>query len=286
MYGIETRAFLQIVIILPFAQTALWIAKKNQLLHLPYVKKEKFLKSFSVIQILGAFFIYVGLFRVFFFIIFICIGEFVEKAGVSRSESIAAFFFSMATIFAMLVYIKAMGKHRLRLVLYRSKKIPNYKIRKKIFFNTCKNFILFYPLFLFAAKVLNFIIICFFGKELPSQIILSQIKASLHDPITFFYLAANVIIAVPFLEELFFRGLIQVALIKWIGRFQGILWSSLIFTAMHFSPLQGASNLSLLPALFLTSLTLGIIYEKERTLLAPIIFHTLFNLVNLSISIL
>ncbi|MEG0037325.1 MAG: CPBP family intramembrane glutamic endopeptidase [Victivallaceae bacterium] len=85
------------------------------------------------------------------------------------------------------------------------------------------------------------------------------------------------VLVIPFTEELLFRGFLQ----SWLrkkGRTFAIITTSLIFAGLHFSPSQADGNFILIPSLFLVSLFLGLVYEKEKNLLAPYLLHALFNL--------
>ena len=74
-------------------------------------------------------------------------------------------------------------------------------------------------------------------------------------------------------EELIFRGILykvlkELSKKKWVG----IGLSAFIFAVVHFQVL------SFLP-IFLVGILLAIIYERTRNLMAPILFHFLFNAV-------
>jgi membrane protease YdiL (CAAX protease family) len=104
-------------------------------------------------------------------------------------------------------------------------------------------------------------------------------------------------VSAPILEELFFRGLLQTALIEqgWgfvprevpdisyrpspAHRWGAILITSLVFAAVHASLEQGL-------VLFVLSLGLGYLYERTGNLWAPITLHFLFNGINLAIALL
>ncbi|MCR5545968.1 MAG: CPBP family intramembrane metalloprotease [Lachnospiraceae bacterium] len=79
-------------------------------------------------------------------------------------------------------------------------------------------------------------------------------------------------IAVPFLEELLFRGIICSQLSFWFRPWVGILCSALLFGVMHFNIVQFLYA-------FLVGLVLGISYTKTHNLLIPFFGHGLTNLV-------
>jgi membrane protease YdiL (CAAX protease family) len=100
-------------------------------------------------------------------------------------------------------------------------------------------------------------------------------------------------VSAPVLEEIFFRGLMQTALIEqgWglvprqvaeVGhrptagqRWGAIVLTSVVFAAVHGSVEQGV-------VLFVLSLGLGYVYERTGNLWAPIVLHAVFNGVNLA----
>lgn len=76
----------------------------------------------------------------------------------------------------------------------------------------------------------------------------------------------------PFAEELFFRGLLQTALLRAARkRWLAILLSAVVFSAGH------ARQIHVVPAIFLFGVILGAIYERRGALAGPIIAHALFN---------
>ncbi|GAF76601.1 unnamed protein product, partial [marine sediment metagenome] len=56
-----------------------------------------------------------------------------------------------------------------------------------------------------------------------------------------------------------------------------ILLSSFFFAAFHFSILQKWSNVTILVTLFVLSIFLGLLYERQKSLLSPIVLHSTFN---------
>lgn len=80
-------------------------------------------------------------------------------------------------------------------------------------------------------------------------------------------------------EELLFRGLIQTSLSKYFGRWQGLVFSSGIFSIMHTvwrSPEEIAFT-------FAAGLLLGFVYQKTGSLAPAIGIHTLDNILLLAI---
>jgi membrane protease YdiL (CAAX protease family) len=90
-------------------------------------------------------------------------------------------------------------------------------------------------------------------------------------------LLSLVILAVPVLEELLYRGLLQDALVRiGLNRWLGIGLASLVFAFMHYT----AAAPHAVAALFVLGVGFGWAYERTGRLLAPIVMHALFNLGN------
>jgi membrane protease YdiL (CAAX protease family) len=83
-----------------------------------------------------------------------------------------------------------------------------------------------------------------------------------------FFLTAA--ICAPFFEEFLFRGFLLASLTRYLPVWAAILVSSLLFALAH---------LSLSEVLPLTALgmVLGLVYTRERNLLAPMLIHSLWN---------
>ena len=83
--------------------------------------------------------------------------------------------------------------------------------------------------------------------------------------------SVSALLLAPLCEECIFRGYLYPVLKKYTGFIPAILFCSFFFACIH------ASGLALLPLVFL-GIILILLYEKTKTLWAPIIVHFLFNL--------
>lgn len=83
-------------------------------------------------------------------------------------------------------------------------------------------------------------------------------------------IAVSAIVLAPLLEELFFRGLLQSMLRKYINPWPAILIASVIFTCVH-------PQVQNLPALLALGIVLGYNYERCGRLWPSILIHMLFN---------
>lgn len=77
-------------------------------------------------------------------------------------------------------------------------------------------------------------------------------------------------IAAPFVEELFFRGVLYGWLRTRWGAAIGVTLSAALFSAAHAIPL-------ILASIFVVGLTLAIVYEKTKSTIATMTLHSLFN---------
>ena len=96
-------------------------------------------------------------------------------------------------------------------------------------------------------------------------------------------IAALVVVSgfvLPFFEELFYRGFVMTAMLRSGSAAAAIVGSAVLFGAVH-APLWAH-----LPALMVLGVGLGYAYYRTRSLWTPVLMHTLFNLYNLTISIL
>ena len=84
-------------------------------------------------------------------------------------------------------------------------------------------------------------------------------------------MAPVVVIVAPLGEEIFFRGFLYNGLRRRLALWPALLISSLVFGLVHVYPL-------LIPALFVVGLGLALLYERQRSLLAPVVAHATFNI--------
>jgi len=87
--------------------------------------------------------------------------------------------------------------------------------------------------------------------------------------------AAAVIVA-PFVEELYFRGLILPVLMRRFGTFFGIFLTSLLFALLHFQP-------NVVIYTFILAIILAIIRLRLKSVIPSMLLHSLNNLIAFSI---
>jgi membrane protease YdiL (CAAX protease family) len=78
------------------------------------------------------------------------------------------------------------------------------------------------------------------------------------------------VVVAPIAEEIIFRGYLYGVMRRYFGRIPAILFSSLLFAAIH-------GNLSALPGLCILAVTLCLLYERTGSLWATMTLHGAFN---------
>ncbi len=145
----------------------------------------------------------------------------------------------------------------------------------------CYAWILSFPLVLFLSQGLELITYkVFHVTQVPDQIAVKFLKSTFSNPLFFVLAVCAIIILAPLIEELLFRGFLQSYIRRHLGPKQAILITSVCFSLFHYAAGQGLGNISIIISLFILSLFLGFICEKQGTLLAPMVLHSLFNTVS------
>ncbi len=115
------------------------------------------------------------------------------------------------------------------------------------------------------------------------QVAVREVRAALEEPLLRLSMYAMIVILVPCIEEFIFRGVLLTWLRRYFSSWSAILFSSLLFSAAHLAPEQGATNFVLFPSLMVLSIFMGHLYLKRESLLATILMHALFNAVNVAL---
>ncbi|MBS0624303.1 MAG: CPBP family intramembrane metalloprotease [Verrucomicrobia bacterium] len=115
------------------------------------------------------------------------------------------------------------------------------------------------------------------GATEQEQTAVRHLKDTQAHPSLYFWTVMIVVFVVPVIEELLFRGFLQSWLRKFLGRIGALVVTAWIFSSVHYAPSQKSANFPLLCSLFVLSLFLGFLYERQRTLWAPIALHATFN---------
>lgn len=106
-----------------------------------------------------------------------------------------------------------------------------------------------------------------FGAQ-PQEVV--QLLKNSWDPALLVALVLSAVIIAPIAEEIIFRGYIFRVTREYTGFWPGALFSGLLFGVIHFNVLG-------FPVLALFGVMLAFIYEKTKTIWAPIACHAAFN---------
>jgi len=100
-----------------------------------------------------------------------------------------------------------------------------------------------------------------------------------NDAALYLALLAAVLVA-PFVEEVFFRGLLQGVLTRWIGVPAGVVVQAVLFALIHFQvDASAGANLVLMAAVGVGGAVFGVAYQITGRLGSAIVGHTVFNLI-------
>jgi uncharacterized protein len=154
-----------------------------------------------------------------------------------------------------------------------------WKARLQDFFIACVTWVLSYPLVVAVGQFVGITVLLLYKNVEPQQVAVQQIKLASHSQLAALILC--VVLIVPVVEELLFRGFLQNWLKESMKTKYAILLTSLIFSMFHFSPSQEVGNIELIVSLFVLSCFLGFIYERQKSLWASISMHGLFNAISI-----
>jgi membrane protease YdiL (CAAX protease family) len=148
--------------------------------------------------------------------------------------------------------------------------------------------IISFPTVIIIDQIVDILVTVYFNIQHPmeEQVAVNYIKGVSNDIPLVICASFTVIVLVPMAEEIMFRGIVQNWFKQTIGRMWAIVVTSLFFSAMHFSQSQGKANFELLTSLFVLSLFLGYIYERQRSLWASIGLHSTFNAMSIALILL
>lgn len=151
--------------------------------------------------------------------------------------------------------------------------VDNSKIRKsenihflKKMNSIIKRLILIWPLLLLVSFFTNQ-----FFNEFREQDLVSKVR-ELRISYELLNIVVLAVIISPVLEEIFFRRLMYRSLKKNFGVLLAGTITSFLFAVVHL-------NLYAFPVLFVLSIILIVIYEKDNTIFSPMLLHSIFNLV-------
>ncbi|MBF8262602.1 MAG: conserved putative rane protein [Parachlamydiales bacterium] len=140
-----------------------------------------------------------------------------------------------------------------------------------------------FPVVIFAGQFLELAVYFIFHTfELPDQLIILFLKMTFGKPLYFFMAIFSIIIFAPVIEEILFRGFLQTYLRRYFNAPAAILIASACFALFHYSNEQGLGNIPIIGSLFIFSIFLGYVYERQGSLLASMILHAAFNALSIA----
>lgn len=253
-----------------------WLAKRFNFFSLPSSS------SFFLVRlkhVLGIFFLY---FALAFLVIpgFALLLLYLFTDNVKTSFSLYHGWLQVAALlilfFSLLSFCALIDKQTVRAIFWGQKPSSFRRWCKSVGMGVVA-LIVSYPFMFLITLLLGFIASAIWGKVEFEQLAVKQLKMTLSNPYLFLLSVFSVILLVPFMEELLFRGFLQSYLKKHLGIKGAIFLTAFIFAVVHFAPSQKEGNFQLIGALFVLSCFLGLIYEKEESLWAPIGLHSAFN---------
>lgn len=202
--------------------------------------------------------------------------QFLQKlAGLTWIQS----FTIAATILLLVLYCSTLSPADMKAVWkgHFAKETPSL-LSDFVFGALC--WFLIFPVITFLGHFLDILVKALFGLEYYEQVAVRFLKMAQAYPPLLIVVIISIVIIAPLVEEFLFRGILQTWLKKHLGPKAAIGLASLAFALFHFSPSQKMGNIPLVTSLFAFAAFLGFLYEKRRSLLAPIGLHLAFNLMS------
>lgn len=241
-------------------------------------------KDIRLFHVLGAFLVYFAVATVVSLVIYMILSSFSPEKKAFMSEQINAVkawvnLIAMLIVFlSFLFYLKWVKKEVRETVLGEQ--------GVGLGINHFKNFgmgvltlVICFPLVIATTQLANMVLILI-QKQPQEQMAVRFLRSAIHNPVAYIFSCLFVVLIIPAIEELLFRGFLQNWLAKFFGQIGGILSTSLIFAFFHFSTQQGWGNLEIIPALFVLASFAGYIYFRQKSIYASIGLHATYNAVN------
>lgn len=141
--------------------------------------------------------------------------------------------------------------------------------------------IICYPLVIVVSQISSIIVIWKFAPMHYEQTAVHHLRMITNFTWLFGVMVFLLIVIVPIIEEILFRGFLQNWLKKKLGHRWAISLTAIIFAIFHYSRSQGLGNIELLTSLFLLACFLGYLRERQQSLWAPIGLHSIFNAISI-----
>jgi uncharacterized protein len=202
-----------------------------------------------------------------------------DKKSILLSSCLTAGSMSLVILFLSLFVLLLPSNTRNYLLKYKTEKSSSIYFD---FFIGIISWIIVFPIVLFSSQILELLTqLLLQVQHFPEQVAIYYLKQTLNHPLAFIAAIVFIIIFAPLIEEFLFRSLLQSWLKSKMDRKAAILIASLCFAFFHFSPSQGSSNITIIGSLFILGIFLGFLYERQRSLIAPIALHATFNCISI-----
>lgn len=187
---------------------------------------------------------------------------------------------TMSVVFvALFIYLRSINQGARETVLGRGS-YGGLTPKVKNFGMGMLTWVIVFPLVIAVSQLCSMILVLI-QKQPSEQIAVRFLKSTMNNPVVFLVTIVFVVLIIPAIEEIIFRGFLQNYLAKFFGRIGGVIICSLIFAFFHFSMLQGWGNLEIVASLFAFSCFAGFVYFRQESLFASIGLHATFNGVNI-----
>ncbi len=266
----EEHLFSAIFIACLLVLAVFWLAKRGGFFHLP-AKLSTY--PVSILHTVGAFVTYLvlGIFLIRFFALFIDLKE------MSTDLRGWIHFASLCVLFLCLVsYCKLIDRRVSRYIFWGEGEAAWKRFFKTFSMGILTCFIS-YPFVLLIQLVVSLLSLFLWGGNQVEQVAVEHLKNTLDNSVLFPFMIFAIVVLVPFMEELLFRGFLQSLLKRYLRRGWAIVITAFVFALVHFADSQGMGNVQLILSLFVLSCFIGFIYEREQTLWAPVALHMTFN---------
>jgi uncharacterized protein len=210
-------------------------------------------------------------------------GHWVTMAEIDRGtawQSWASISGSWVATVWIATYLRSLGQE-LHQKIWSRGEWKGYLDQVKHFLFGLMTWIICFPLIVAIEQALSFILYFWLKTQPKEQEAVKVVKEVMDNPLLFGAMAVTIVFIIPVIEELLFRGFLQTWLQERMKTANAIMISALIFALFHYSTDQGYSNIEFIIPLFILSCFLGFIYERQKSLWAPIGLHAAFNLFSL-----
>lgn len=216
-----------------------------------------------------------------YFLYFLLIGTFPTIEILKTSELIGnwiSLFSSFLCFIFLIAYVQSIPLSNRKTILGLNFLKKKYMIKDVLV--AMFSWIIAMPM-IFTIDIFIEIIMRFFTNEkFQDQIAVVYLRKASNDTFLLVLTIFSIIVLIPFIEELLFRGLFQTWVKQYTSRTVGIFLSSILFAIFHLASSQGIANIEIFIVLFVFSLFLGFVYERQQSLFASISLHSIFNLIS------